>query len=83
MSLFGAFEEIETPEFKVLIGEWPLAEKMKYEFAALGLYITGHPMDAYTSLVDEYMSNMIGPIQNMANRKEVLVAGLAFGEGPE
>ncbi|MGC6510263.1 MAG: DNA polymerase III subunit alpha [Myxococcota bacterium] len=80
MSLFGAFEEIETPEFKVpQIGEWPLAEKLKHEFAALGMYITGHPMNAYTSLVDEHMSTLIGPIQNMPNRKDVSIAGLMFG----
>ncbi len=42
--LFGL--EVTRPQLKAL-EEWPPLEKLKHEFAAVGFYLTSHPLDAY------------------------------------
>ena len=30
-----------------LIDDWPAADKLQHEFAAIGFYLSSHPLDAY------------------------------------
>ena len=49
LSLFGGAMEVSTPEFIVPdTGSWSIQERMKQEKIALGLYLTDHPITAYT-----------------------------------
>jgi len=46
VGLFGA--KILPPSFKLpAVGEWPISERMKYEKEVLGLFLTGHPVQAF------------------------------------
>lgn len=80
LSLFGAFEEIEVPQFVIPdIGEWPLAEKLSLEHSALGLYITGHPMNAYTSLVEQVANKTISHLKYSGPDQSIKIAGFIIG----
>ena len=46
VGLFGA--KVLPPTFKLPnVGEWPVSERMKQEKEALGLFLTGHPVQAF------------------------------------
>ncbi|NOZ01541.1 MAG: DNA polymerase III subunit alpha, partial [Deltaproteobacteria bacterium] len=57
--------------------EWPVNEKLALERAAIGNYISGHPMDPY---VDELRTKKVKPIGGLAetvsNKSTVSVAGI-------
>ena len=42
--------EIEIPE----IPDWPVGEKLKMERAGMGFYISGHPLDGYTDVIERF-----------------------------
>ena len=47
VGLFGA--KVLPPSFKLpSIGEWPVSERMKNEKEVLGLFLTGHPVQAFS-----------------------------------
>ena len=46
-NLFGeAVEDVPTPHLP-LVDDWPETERLSHEFAALGFYLSAHPLDAY------------------------------------
>ena len=46
-SLFGGPAENSTTLRLPAIDEWPAHERLSEEFAAIGFYLSGHPLDAY------------------------------------
>ncbi|HUC10685.1 MAG TPA: DNA polymerase III subunit alpha [Stellaceae bacterium] len=47
-SLFGAIDPAFAPRPSLpLVDDWPAAEKLQQEFAAIGFYLSSHPLDAY------------------------------------
>jgi DNA polymerase-3 subunit alpha len=47
-SLFGAIDPAFAPRPSLpLVGDWPAVEKLQQEFAAIGFYLSSHPLDAY------------------------------------
>jgi DNA polymerase III alpha subunit len=46
-SLFGAAEAQRQSLPLVAVDDWPVHEKLAEEFAAIGFYLSGHPLDAY------------------------------------
>jgi DNA polymerase-3 subunit alpha len=46
-SLFGASETRRETLPLVAVDDWPVHEKLTEEFAAIGFYLSGHPLDAY------------------------------------
>ncbi|HEY1258413.1 MAG TPA: DNA polymerase III subunit alpha [Stellaceae bacterium] len=52
-SLFGAIEPNFTRSPSLpLIDDWPPAEKLQREFAAIGFYLSKHPLDAYGTTLE-------------------------------
>lgn len=51
VSLFGEATEVSipTPQLAV-INDWPMMEKLQYEFHGIGFYLSAHPLDAYGNL---------------------------------
>ncbi len=47
-ALFG---EVEAPPLKVKAAPWSEAEKLRREFDAVGFFVSGHPLEAYESVV--------------------------------
>jgi len=51
-SLFGNM--VETPNFQLIPGDpLPLREKLSWEKELLGVYVSGHPLDAYKDKIQE------------------------------
>ena len=46
-SLFGAVESTRQSLPLVAVDDWPVHERLAEEFAAIGFYLSGHPLDAY------------------------------------
>jgi DNA polymerase III subunit alpha len=47
-SLFGAIDPAFAPRPSLpLVEDWPAVEKLQQEFAAIGFYLSSHPLDAY------------------------------------
>ncbi|HUX80585.1 MAG TPA: DNA polymerase III subunit alpha [Alphaproteobacteria bacterium] len=49
-SLFGL--EVTRPKLNE-VKDWPALEKLRFEFAAMGFYLTAHPLDAYGSSLEQ------------------------------
>lgn len=49
MGLFGAIKQSERSEYPTTPSEWDKMEILKREKAALGCYVSGHPMSRYAS----------------------------------
>ncbi|MEQ1564849.1 MAG: DNA polymerase III subunit alpha [Myxococcota bacterium] len=57
--------------------EWPLSQKLAYEKEVLGLYLSGHPMQAHTGDVKRYASASLSELERLAGGyDEVRVMGL-------
>jgi DNA polymerase-3 subunit alpha len=47
-SLFGAIDPAFAPRPSLpIVEDWPAVEKLQQEFAAIGFYLSSHPLDAY------------------------------------
>ena len=46
-SLFGAAESARENLPLAAVDDWPVHERLAEEFAAIGFYLSGHPLDAY------------------------------------
>lgn len=54
-SLFGGTGELELSEPSLPdCDPWPLLEKLRYEKEAIGMYISGHPLDDYKLEIDSF-----------------------------
>lgn len=78
-SLFGGSKAdlILEPTFAVA-PEWSLMDKLKYEKEAIGIFLSGHPLDDYRFELDNYCShqvkhlNIINKVRNGDTNEEVL-----------
>jgi DNA polymerase-3 subunit alpha len=74
MGLFGA---AVAPTFKLPnVSEWPIGERMKLEKETLGLFLTGHPIEAFTEEVGRFASGPIEKLASLPNEAKVSVAGI-------
>ena len=56
--------------------EWSLAERLAGEKEALGLYVTGHPLDEYKDRLGGIESQKTSSVQDMADNTPVILVGL-------
>jgi len=57
--------------------EWPERLRLSMEKEALGLYITGHPMDAYLAEADTFATHNTLDLLEQKREAEVHIAGIA------
>jgi len=79
MNLLAALPEKEhRPETEALpdIPEWPEPEKLAFEKAALGFYVTSHPLTPYEDVIRQFASRRIEEIGEVTDGSEVVVGGL-------
>jgi DNA polymerase-3 subunit alpha len=50
-SLFGTAESSRDSLPLVAVDDWPVHEKLAEEFAAIGFYLSGHPLDSYAKVL--------------------------------
>ncbi len=78
IGLFSAMAPAARPaDFRFPVrNEWPLSEKLAFEREVLGLYLSGHPMQAHTRDVQRYASAAIGDLRATPATEAVRVMGL-------
>ena len=76
-SLFGGQPAagVQIPD----LGEWPEKERLANEKEALGFFISGHPMDAYTEEVDRFANQDTTSLQQCKDGADVAIAGTLSG----
>ncbi len=74
-SLFGA----TTPGVQARVPdvpEWKEKERLAFEKEALGFFITGHPMDAYTEEVERFATHDTATVREASDGASVSIAGI-------
>ncbi|MDD9265918.1 DNA polymerase III subunit alpha [Paenibacillus sp. GCM10023248] len=76
LHLFGFVEEpnweVEVPNIPVM----PQSKQLELEKELLGMYISGHPLDAYSQLLSEMDAAPLHQLAELPDNSEVLVAGM-------
>ncbi|HTV48364.1 MAG TPA: DNA polymerase III subunit alpha [Phycisphaerae bacterium] len=78
-SLFGGSSSgaVAPAEFKLPdVPEWPQGEKMAFEKAALGFYVTSHPLRDYEALLRSFTTINSQTLVAAPDRKEAIIGGL-------
>ena len=76
MGLFGLAVSLQPTHGYPDEAPWDLLEKLKRERVALGLYLTGHPLDRYATEAGRFATALAGQIQERENNEEVTLAGV-------
>jgi DNA polymerase-3 subunit alpha len=61
---------------------WSEEERLSSEYAMLGFYVSGHPLEKYSSRLSEWGALRLEEIEGQRNGKEVSVAALIVGNRP-
>ena len=77
-SLFGAFEESSNSMRDTVpdLAEWDRDEILASEKELLGFYVSGHPLDPYKELLDQYCVHNSETVKELENRKVTRLGGL-------
>ena len=75
LSMFGGMAE-DAPSPKIGTEEWSDSEMLAHEKAALGFYITKHPLAQYEDLVRKFSTHEITMLKNLGDGQTVTVGGL-------
>ncbi|MES2638122.1 MAG: DNA polymerase III subunit alpha [Myxococcota bacterium] len=75
VNLFGG--AMKAPSFKLpKVAEWAIGERMKFEKETLGLFLTGHPIEAFAEEVARFASAPIDGLRRIDDKSKVAVAGI-------
>ena len=58
------------------IEEWPLLQILSFEKALLGIYLTGHPLSSYSSLVNHLQREKIIHLWEHPRGRDVMICGV-------
>jgi DNA polymerase III subunit alpha len=61
---------------------WSEEERLASEYAMLGFYVSGHPLEKYSSLLKDMNVLSLEQVEGQRNGKELMVAGLIVGTRP-
>jgi DNA polymerase III subunit alpha len=61
---------------------WTEEERLASEYAMLGFYVSGHPLEKYVSRLKDLSVISLDEVEGQRNGKEVAVAGLIVGTRP-
>ncbi len=83
--LFGGGASSATPmpaEELPEVPEWPEHELLAAEYATLGFYISGHPLDKYAGRLKDLSAIEIATIEGKRNNEDIVVAGIIVSSRP-
>ncbi len=83
--LFGGSSATATPmplEELPEVPEWPEHELLAAEYATLGFYISGHPLDKYAGRLKDLSAIEIATIEGKRNNEDIVVAGIIVSSRP-
>ena len=79
IGLFGG-EEAPMPAITLAeVSDWSPIDRMKEEFDAIGFYLSGHPLDAYTKSLEMIKARSSADIIRGGNPGPVKMAGTVIG----
>jgi len=61
---------------------WSEEERLASEYAMLGFYVSGHPLEKFASRLEEWRVLSLGQVEGERNGKEIAVAVLIVGTRP-
>jgi len=61
---------------------WTEEERLASEYAMLGFYVSGHPLEKYASRLNELGVVALDAVEGQRNGREIAVAGLIVGSRP-
>ncbi len=79
MSLFGEASEVQLDEPTIpQCEDWHIMEKLSKEKEAIGMYISGHPLDDYKTEIKYFCNGTVGVFKNLENLigRDISVAGI-------
>jgi DNA polymerase-3 subunit alpha len=78
MSLFGSFDALEVEEPKPpQVARWSDIEKLEKEKQIVGIYVSGHPLDAYRLEFQHYVNCQLKQIREIEkDGRTISVAGI-------
>jgi DNA polymerase III subunit alpha len=79
MGLFSISETLQASAGYPELDPWDLIQRLKHERSALGLYLTGHPLDRYAAEAARFATVLAGSMQERDNGDEVTLAGVIEG----
>ncbi len=79
MGLFSIAETLKPSTGYPQVEPWDLLFRLKNERDALGLYLTGHPLDRYAAEAARFTTVLATQIQERENGEEVTLAGVIEG----
>jgi len=82
--LFGGAAAAVAPPPEILpdAEEWPEHELLSAEYATLGFYISGHPLDKYAGRLNDLNAVELATIETRRNGEEIVVAGIIVQSRP-
>src|SRR5882672_7152157 len=83
--LFGGGGGATEPSVPFLLRDAPLwseEERLASEYAMLGFYVSGHPLEKYASRLAEWSVVRLEEVEGQRNGKEIAVAALIVGVRP-
>jgi DNA polymerase-3 subunit alpha len=81
--LFGGGAADDHPPFLLREGApWSEEERLASEYAMLGFYVSGHPLEKYSSRLTEWQVVRLEEVEGQRNGREISVSGLIVGVRP-
>jgi len=81
--LFGGAAASAAAPFELQdAAPWSEEERLASEYAMLGFYVSGHPLERYGSRLAEWKTISLGQVESERNGKEIAVAALIVGSRP-
>jgi DNA polymerase III subunit alpha len=80
---FGGATSEPKVHFELLdAAPWSEEERLASEYAMLGFYVSGHPLEKYASRLKDLGAVSLEQVEGQRNGKELTVAGLIVGSRP-
>jgi DNA polymerase III subunit alpha len=81
--LFGGGAAPEAVQFELRDApQWSEEERLTSEYAMLGFYVSGHPLEKYASRLQELKAVPLSEVEGQRNGREIAVAALIVGTRP-
>ncbi|HXW57760.1 MAG TPA: DNA polymerase III subunit alpha [Candidatus Cybelea sp.] len=64
------------------VPEWPEHELLAAEYAVLGFYVSGHPLDKYAGRLEEWNAIELSSMEGRRNGEDLTVAGIIVQSRP-
>jgi DNA polymerase III subunit alpha len=81
--LFGGGAAPEAVQFELRDApQWSEEERLTSEYAMLGFYVSGHPLEKYASRLQELKAVPLSEVEGQRNGREIAIAALIVGTRP-